>query len=50
MNEEEVVDMLLDLFGWDTSFDSRYAALVILRRARREEPPTPDDYKAGVRR
>lgn len=50
MTEAEEIDLLVELFRWDSTDEARFAALVILRRARRQEPPLWDDYKAGTKR
>lgn len=47
LGEEETLDFLVSIFGWDDSVESRYHALVILRGARREPIPTFDDFKVG---
>ena len=46
-DEESDVSLLLELFGWDDDSECRYHALRILRGARGEAIPTPDDYHAS---
>lgn len=52
MTEQERQDVksLILLFRWDDSLDSHFHALVQLRKARQEIPPTWDDWIAGVDR
>lgn len=49
-DDEAALELMLELFGWDATVESRHAALVILRRARGLPAPAMDDYRAGIRR
>jgi len=44
MTEDEKIDLLIELFGWDNSELSRYSALRLLRLARKEPVPAYDDF------
>lgn len=46
-DEEATVELLCEIFGWDATHASKYSALRILRNARGEPAPTPDDYRVG---
>lgn len=46
--EKMKVELMIELFGWDPEPTAYFHALIILRNARKEPPPTWDDFKAGV--
>ncbi len=51
MTESEVIDLLVELFGWDTTDQhARFEALRTLREKRGEPAPNFDDFAAGITR
>lgn len=45
MSEADKILLLLELFGWPNDRDWRFQALTILRSARGEPYPLPDDFE-----
>lgn len=51
MKETEVIDLLVEIFGWDaTDQHARFEALRTLRSKRGEPEPNWDDFNAGTER